>query len=343
MNFFSIVILLFLILPATSVAGQGQNLKNEYTFMFYNCENFFDCDNDSLTADEEFTPVGRRRWTFQRFQDKTNRLAKVIRAAGKWNAPVVVGLCEIENHQVLEKLTENTTLAAAKYKIVQKDSPDERGIDVALLYRPEFFKPFDYRTLAVTDPADPNFKTRDILEVSGLLNSCDTVCLFVNHWPSKYGGIMETQRCRNLAARALKKAIEERLLKMPSAKIVCMGDFNDTPEDESIKHVLQARSNEGQIVPGELINLSYSWIKMPVQTIKSGYSWQTFDQWIVSSNFISDTTCRGATKAEILTTEFLLEPDKKYGGVKPFRTYAGFTYQNGFSDHLPIVLRFRLN
>lgn len=343
MNSFSIVILFFLLLPATEVLGQGISTRNEYTFMFYNTENFFDCEDDTLTADDEFTPNGDRHWTKAHFQDKTSRIAKVILAAGKWNAPLIVGLCEVENLQVLEKLTKTTSLAAFKYKIIHKDSPDERGIDVGLIYRPEFFKPFDYRTIPVTDSLDSNFKTRDILEVSGILNNCDTICVFVNHWPSKYGGIMETKKRRALAAQTLKNAVEESSLKMRSAKMICMGDFNDTPEDESIKDLLQARPNGEDVSPEELINLSYPWIKKPVQTIKNQYSWQTFDQWIVSANLLQDTTCCHSLNAEIFIPEFLLEPDKKFGGTKPRRTYAGFRYQEGFSDHLPILLRFYLN
>jgi predicted extracellular nuclease len=311
--------------------------------MFYNCENFFDSDNDLLTADDEFTPSGLRHWTLKRFQDKTNRLAKVIVAAGKWNLPILVGLCEVENHQVLEKLTKSSTLAAFNYQIVHRDSPDKRGIDVALIYRPDLFKPFDYRVVPVTDPLDSLFTTRDILEVSGVLNACDTLAVYVNHWPSKYGGIMETKSSRNLAAAALRNAIAERLAQMPGSKIVCMGDFNDTPEDESISRVLQARPVGQSSAPDELINLSFPWMNEPVQTIKSGYSWQTFDQWIVSANFVRDTACIHAMKVEIFRPEFLLEPDHQYGGVKPFRTYAGYRFQDGFSDHLPIVLRVRLN
>lgn len=342
MHAHSVYIFLLMILSAFALVGQTKGERNEYTFMFYNTENFFDCENDSLTADDEFTPDGNRRWTPSRYNDKTNRIAKVVLAAGKWNAPVIVGLCEIENRQVLEKLTKSPALAAFHYKIVHKDSPDERGIDVALIYRPEFFRPFDYQAIPVIDPDDPNFKTRDILSVSGILNNCDTVCLFVNHWPSKYGGVMETRRLRNLAASTLRVAVDEISGRMRSAKIICMGDFNDTPEDESLKNVLRAEPADSNVLPGKLINLSYSWINEPVQTIKNQYSWQTFDQWIVSENFVTDTTGCRFLKAEIFQPGFLLEADKKFGGTKPYRTYSGFKYQDGFSDHLPVLLRIQL-
>ena len=213
----------------SNLCGQSDVSKNEYTFMFYNTENLFDTENDSLTNDEEFTPDANRHWNQARLHSKAERLAKVILAAGKWNVPLVIGLCEVEDLNVLELLTRNEPLARFQYKIVHKDSPDSRGIDVALLYRPEYFRPFYYQAIPVADPKDKSFKTRDILQVSGVLNGCDTLHIFVNHWPSRYGGIMETLRYRGLAAETLKKSVLNLLVQYPKAQIICMGDFNDTP------------------------------------------------------------------------------------------------------------------
>ncbi len=322
--------------------GQKSLTKDELTFMFYNTENFFDTENDSVKNDEEYTPEGNRRWNKSRMHFKAERLAKVILAAGKWNPPVVVGLCEVENLQVLEVLTQNEPLRAFQYKIVQKDSPDERGIDVALIYRAELFHPFAYEAIPVTDPNDNSFKTRDILLVSGVLNDCDTLYFFVNHWPSRYGGLMETVRYRQLAAKALKKAILELQAKQPAAKIVCMGDFNDTPIDQSIAGTLGAEKLDNSEKSGQLVNLSFGWQSDEIQTIKSKYSWDTFDQWIVSDYFLQNNNCFRYENAEIFKPAFLLEPDLKFGGVKPKRTYVGYKYQEGFSDHLPVLLHIRL-
>jgi hypothetical protein len=336
---------LWLLLFFSSIAdcfSQGKKLPDEFTFMFYNTENFFDCENDSLTQDDEFTPNADRRWNYSRLHNKADRIAKVILAAGKWNAPALVGLCEIENQKVLEILTKQTPILKYGYKIIHKDSPDERGIDVALIYRPELFKPFDYKAIRVADALDPEFRTRDILQVSGILNNCDTIHVFVNHWPSRYGGIMETLRYRNLAARILKKSIRELFVEYPKAKIICMGDFNDSPEDESLSKVLNAVKTDRPDIGGDMINLSFEWLARPVQTIKNLYSWQVFDQWIVSDYLIVNQGCLKLLKAEIFDAGFLLEPDKKYGGVKPKRTYVGFKYQEGFSDHLPVLLRYQL-
>ncbi|OFX58748.1 MAG: hypothetical protein A2066_04720, partial [Bacteroidetes bacterium GWB2_41_8] len=265
-------------------------------------------------------------------------IAKVILAAGKWNPPVLVGLCEVENRNVLELLTKSMTLSKFNYKIIQKDSPDERGIDVALIYRPDLFRPFDYQSIKVAESIDVTFKTRDILQVSGVLNGCDTIHVFVNHWPSRYGGIMETVKYRRLASEALNKAVGNIKKTSPEAKIVCTGDFNDTPHDESIKVLVKAKETD----KAEMINLSDDWMSEEIQTLKNQYSWEVFDQWIVSNSFLSHNNCYRFLKAEIMQASFLLEPDTKFGGVKPKRTYVGFKYQDGFSDHLPVLLRIQL-
>jgi len=337
-----VLVLLSLFYGSINSFSQPDKVNDEFTFMFYNTENLYDTENDSLTLDDEFTPGGDRRWNYGRLRDKSNRLAKVILAAGKWNAPVMVGLCEIESQEVLDMLVKRTPLNKYEFKIVHKDSPDLRGIDVALIYRPELFKPFNYKAIPVIDPLNSKFKTRDILQVSGVLNNCDTITVFVNHWPSRYGGLMETMRYRSLAGGVLKKSIHELMADYPKAKIICMGDFNDTPEDESLFKVLNALKVDDPDIQGEMINLSFKWMNSQVKTIKNMYSWQVFDQWIVSDYFIQKNSCLNLLKAEIFEAAFLLEPDKKYGGVKPKRTYVGFKYQDGFSDHLPILLKFNM-
>lgn len=334
---------LFLFLGHTNCYSQKEEPEEEVILMFYNTENLFDSDNDSLTVDDEFTPEGSRRWNEGRLWKKANRIAKVILAAGEWNAPAFVGLCEVESYEVLDQLVNKTPLSAYRYKVIHKDSPDSRGIDVAFIYRPELFKPFDYKILAVKDSSNPGFDTRDILQISGILNNWDTLHVFVNHWPSRYGGLMETIGYRKLAAKALDRSVQEMFSRYPKAKIICMGDFNDSPEDESLSGVLKARKTDDKQVQGEMINLSWDWMSRPVQTLKNMYSWQVFDQWIVSDYLTANTVGMKLESAEIFAAPFLLEPDKKYGGFKPKRTYVGFRYQEGFSDHLPILLRCRMS
>lgn len=335
------VVIGFLVLFLWHLDGYSQNEEpgEQVTFMFYNTENLFDSENDSLTSDDEFTAQGLRRWNKGRLWKKANRIAKVILAAGQWNAPAFVGLCEVESYEVLDQLVTKTPLSAYQYKVIHKDSPDSRGIDVAFIYRPELFKPFDYKAIALKDPSNPGFDTRDILRISGILNNWDTLHVFVNHWPSRYGGLMETITYRMLAAKTLNQSVQEVFAHWPKAMIICMGDFNDTPEDESLRMVLKAQKADSKELSGEMVNLSWDWMALPVQTLKNKYSWQVFDQWIVSDYFIANTVGMMYKGAEIFAAPFLLEPDKKYGGVKPKRTYVGFKYQEGFSDHLPILLR----
>ncbi|HEX7584735.1 MAG TPA: endonuclease [Prolixibacteraceae bacterium] len=342
MRLITIFWVLLFFLPPKNCFSQENSVKNEFTLMFYNTENFYDSENDSLTNDDEFTSEGDRRWTSGRMHTKAERLGKVILAAGKWNPPVFVGLCEIENLQVLELLTGIAPLNKYRYKIIQKDSRDERGIDVAFIYRPDLFKPFDYEAIPMVDPNDKSFRTRDILRVSGVLNQCDTLHVFVNHWPSRYGGMMETMKYRRLAAETLKKAVQRLKSGFSAAKIICMGDFNDTPTDESIARVFDAKESDNPEIKGEMINLSSGWLSNPVQTIKSQYNWEVFDQWIVSDYFLENKGCFKFLKAEIFDAGFLLETDSKFGGVKPKRNYVGYKYQEGFSDHLPVLLRFQI-
>lgn len=338
LQFLGLAISLF----ATLTQAQTEKVKPEYSILFYNTENFFDCENDTILTEQQFQIKAERNWTPQRFHLKAERLAKVITAAGKWNAPVLIGLCEIENRNVLETLVKTDPISQFHYKLVQKDSPDPRGIDVALLYRPDLFHPFDFEAIPVVDPSNKSFRTRDILKVVGLVGKADTLTIFVNHWPSRYGGLMETRGKRALAANTLRKAVAEVVRTNSKAKVVCMGDFNDSPNDQSLEEILTAK------IPGladkvDLINLSRDWMTDEIQTIKSKYKWEVFDQFIVSKGFVNATNEIVFKNAEIFKGSFLLEKDLQYGGLKPKRTYLGFKYHNGFSDHLPVVLHFELS
>lgn len=324
--------------------SQTKQFANEHSILFYNTENLFDTENDSLTNDDEFTKAGDRHWSKTRLLSKVDRISKVILAAGKWNAPILVGLCEIEGLDVLQELCRSETIKKFNYKIVQKDSRDSRGIDVALLYRANYFQPFDFKSIPVIDPSDKEFKTRDILQVSGVVAGCDTIHLFINHWPSRYGGMMESKKRRLLAARIFKNAVNEIQKNYAKAKIIGMGDFNDTPDDESLAVVLNAQHPAGtnESASGKLLNLSCEWKQEEIQTIKNKFRWEIFDQFIVSDFFMNGEICFRIVKAEIIKDRFLLEPDMAYGGLRPKRTFIGYNYHGGFSDHLPIVLRLKL-
>lgn len=330
MRFFPII-LIFLYTPFFLFAQNTQEMRS-YTIMFYNVENLFDTVDDPTTNDDEFTPHGERHWTSKRLDLKIERIAKVIVAAGKWENPAIIGLCEVENLFVLEKLTSHPLLKKSEYRIIHKDSPDHRSIDVAFLYRKELFNPINYSTIPIINENTDTIPTREILHVEGNFLNGKEYHFFVNHWPSRYGGLMETEGTRRLAAKHLKSAIDEIRGKFPEPRIICMGDFNDQPDDESLCKTLGALSSTAKHETSNLINLSQSWSSGQLGTIKHQQDWAIFDQFIISENLVP------STKASILNNKFLLEPDTKFTGFKPNRTYIGYRYNGGCSDHLPILL-----
>jgi len=333
-------LLLFLIVFQLAPAGaQPQPVAS---VMFYNVENLFDAEDDPETLDNEFLPEGDRRWTNSRLYQKLVNISKVILNTGSWEPPALIGLCEVENRLVLEKLLMVTPLKTFGYKIIHKESPDERGIDVALLYRESFFDPIEYRCFLPVLGENTVVRTREILYVSGILAGLDTVHLFVNHWPSRYGGLMETRSMRNRAAARLKAEIEQLQLQFRAPAIIAMGDFNDQPSDQSLGKILQGESPFSAGSPS-LVNLSFPWENSGKGTLKMQSQWQVFDQMIVSAGLLDSTRnlfCLPGD-ARILDLPFLLEKDERFYGEKPFRSYVGFRYQGGFSDHLPVILTLR--
>jgi len=339
---------LFFLFPLFNFSAFGQEAlsckDNSARIMFYNVENLFDIYDDSLTRDEEFTPDGERRWSNRRFYNKLNNIYKVIMAVGQWEPPAIIGLCEIENRFVLEKLIYETPLKNFGYKIIHYDSPDRRGIDVALLYREGCFIPFHHEPVQVIFPHDTARKTRDILYVKGLLFDKEMVHIFVNHWPSRFGGYMASKTSRETAARTLKHKTDSLFTINPNLNILIMGDFNDNPSDESLNVVLKAGNPEKNASNGELYNLMKLFTDRNLGTLKYREGWDIFDQFIVSGNLLqSESNVRIKDfRAEIFSTDFLLEDDKTFFGKKLFRTYNGFKYTGGYSDHLPVYLDIQL-
>jgi predicted extracellular nuclease len=308
--------------------------------LFYNCENLFDTKDDSLTADEEFLPNGDRNWNQNRYTDKTNRIAKVITAVGGWKPPELIGLCEIENRSVLNYLTKISPLYAFGYKIIHKESPDARGIDVALLYQPKSFIPIANRFIPINYPFTDR-KTRDILYSKGFLTNGDTLHVFVNHWPSRYGGQLESEENRFYVASVLKTITDSLLTSNPNSLIVIVGDFNDEPNNQSLLKVLDAKPKYDSLQNPQLVNLSYRLqFEKNQGTYKYQSHWGILDQLIVSGGLLEkhEKTYTTLYHAFIYNAPFLIEPDDTYLGEKPFRTFTGFKYNGGYSDHLPVFI-----
>ena len=286
--------------------------------MFWNVENYFDTYDNPHTSDEEFTPTGDNRWSRNRFEKKRDDIAKtILLAADQYGEPpAFIGLAEVENAFVLSQLLDETPLARTQYKYIHKDSPDSRGIDVALLYREDLFTPLETKYIGFS------FPTRDVLYTKGIVHGMDTLHIMVNHWPSKRGNEESSGKKREYVSLKVSHVVDSILLCNPAANIILMGDFNDEYNSSSLDNLSQ------------LENLS-KWARGCEGSYKYREGWSTIDQFLVSGNF-AGTAQR---KMEIFAPEALLMEDAAYMGIKPRRTYSGPRYLGGISDHLPIILK----
>lgn len=307
--------------------------------MFYNVENLYDTQNDPKTNDDEFTPQGKIPWTQERLNTKINHIGQVISDICKPGMPDMIGFAEVENQQVLEMLTASAALSKTNYRIVHFDSPDERGIDVALLYKPETFTVVSSEPLKVELP--DNDRTRDILYVKGRLASGEILHVFVNHWPSRREGPSLSEPKRMAAAQVLRDKIDALQKTDKTPNILVMGDFNDEPSDNSIATGLKAQNPQKVRSNTDLYSLLYPEFKNGEGSLFYK-DWDLFDQLIVSGNMLTRKKgLRTSTKdAGIFKAEYLLFKNKN-GESRPNRT-MGEKYYGGYSDHLPVFVKLYL-
>ena len=303
--------------------------QSRLTIVELNTENLFDTRHDTLKNDYEFLPDSPRHWTRTKYWQKLNRIGQTIIACGEdssgWTLPDIVGLCEVENDSVLFDLTRRSLLRKARYEYVMTVSNDARGIDVALLYSPFTFRLIKADTIRVI-PMKEMRPTRDILYVEGEIESGDTLHVFLLHAPSRMGGELYSRPFRKHVMEQLCNVIDSLRSQYVEPKLLVMGDFNDYADSPS----LQLAYEHG------LINVSAEahGRNGAKGTYRYHGEWGSLDQILVSENLRSWVIdCR------INDARFLLEEDTKYGGVKPRRNYNGMRFNNGFSDHLPLVLR----
>ena len=342
-NIIKCIYIICICILSVQCKAQTQTQGKEYIrLMFYNVENYFDTKDDPNTNDNAFLPEGSMRWTQKRYIEKRNNIFRVIANVGEWDPPALVALCEIENRDVLIDLIKNTPLEKYPYSIVHKDSPDQRGIDVALLYRSDYIKCIAQQFICVRFP-DNIRRTRDILYATFITTSNETLHVFVNHWPSRFGGQRDSEPSRILAASLMREKVDSIFSRNSMANIVITGDFNDDPIDKSLISGLKALTDTAQSKPSSLFNLSAYKMKESTGTIKYQGKWSIFDQMIVSGGLLRGTFRTDVTQCHIFRVYYLFEPDKRYQGVKPFRTYIGLRYNNGFSDHLPVYLDILIN
>lgn len=307
---------------------------------FYNFENLFDTEDDPNIRDEEFTPEGRRRWTNELYQDKLKNLSRVISELGTELTPdglAILGICEIENRKVLEDFVKQPAVAERNYQIIHYDSPDERGIDVALIYQSKYFevtKSTPIPLMIYNDDGERNF-TRDVLHVEGKLDG-EPLHVLVNHWPSRSGGEKRSQPGRNAAALICKE-VKDSLRKIdPQVKIIVMGDLNDDPTSPSVKQVLSCKYNKKDVRRGDFYNPMHQYFKKGFGTTAWRDAWSLFDQVIVSSGLMTKRQAGYRFyKAVVYNKPYLIQKKGRYKGY-PFRTFDFDNYMAGYSDHLPV-------
>lgn len=319
--------------------GYSQDVRFQpVRLMFYNVENLFDIEDDSLKDDNDFLPGGLMRWNSTRYNKKINSIYKTIVAAGEWNPPAVVAFCEVENRKVLEDLVYGTFLSKYKYGIIHEESPDQRGIDVCLIYRKDCTKVIDYRYWIPSDIKREDFTSRSILYTKLVINT-DTVHLIVNHWPSRRGGVLAGESLRlKIAAMVKEKADSINARSSAGARVIILGDFNCTPDDQVIKSLIKPSDS-----CNFLVNLSESMAGNGLGTYRYMGTWEMIDQVIVSDILLSSDTglYTDVKMLSIFKPDFLLKKDPKYPGFSPLSTYRGYRYQGGYSDHLPVLLDLR--
>ena len=318
MNYYPIKTLFFLFIISLSIACNAKSKK--IVVGFYNVENLFDTIHDDRKNDYEYLPDGKKEWNSDKYIDKLKNISRAILAMNDWQGPDIIGLCEIENRQVLEDLIKYTQLKEQNYRICHFSSPDPRGIDVGLLYKHKVLYHLSDTAISLQT------RTRNIHR-SDFIYKKDTLSFYVNHWSSRRGGEEKSAPKRARAASILKAD----LLNHPDYLQVIMGDFNDSPFDNSIQNIANFYCDKDSSY--------YNTSCLCEGTLKYLKEWHNFDQIIVNHKLL-----RKNPKVEMqrLEKEWLFEEDKRYGGLKPLRSHSNQKHQSGFSDHLPVYITLKL-
>lgn len=341
-----VLIISALLLLSAATASAGDGIK--YSVMFYNLENLFDTVNDPSINDEEFLPDGAKKWTEEKYGKKLHNMARVIAAVAKGNGafPTVIGVSEIENRRVLDDLFAEPAVSDANYQIVHYDSPDMRGIDVALVYRPDQFKMVGSGSYRVHVPGYENFRTRDVLCVWGTIEG-EMFGFIVDHMPSRRGGSLSSTPLRDAAATRIRECADSLSGAFPGIKIAIMGDMNDNPTDKSLHDIIGAgEAKAAKVKKGGYFNPFLAMYKDGFGTCAYYDEWSIFDNIIVNYDFIDGGRLRLQKSnynkkyyGNIFKRPFMIQQSGQYKNY-PLRTFSGNNFQNGFSDHLPVYILF---
>ncbi len=337
----STILIAFLI--SVSLTALSQKNVNSLVVVSYNVENLFDTVNSLLFDDDAFTPDGSKKWTSDRYKKKVIDLAMVLGSIPGSELPAVIGLTEIENRKVLEDLINNPKLRKGAYEIIHEDGVDPRGIECALLFRPEYFKYLSHNYIPIEDPVDPEYLYRSILHVQGKGPEGLTLHLFMNHWKSRSGGAAKTERQRIAAASTLRKQLDFLSSTESEFRVIIMGDFNDEPTNLSMIQGLSAFNKRHNIQSGDLYNLFYDSHNLEsLGSYNYRGTWNMLDQFIVSYNMLNQESglSTGFEQGKIFSEEWMMYDNEKYGEKLPSSTYGGPNYYGGPSDHLPIYVTF---
>lgn len=334
------ILLCFLLLAGISSAQQAG--KRNYVIGFYNLENLFDTYDDPAKNDEEFLPDGANKWTETKYRKKLHNMATVIAEMAKANCAfhTVLGVSEIENRLVLEDLIMQPELQAANFQIVHYDSPDARGVDVAMLYRPDQFEYVDSESIPFTMEGYEDFRTRDILMTRGRIDGED-FAIYVAHLPSRVGG--KGGNLRSRGAEIIREHARALMEECPGIKILVMGDMNDDPFNESMAQVLGAKKNPADVSrPSDFFNPF--WQLLDDGFGSNGYRdvWSLFDQIIVNGSLLNapkdelhlKQVSRKGYYGVVFRRPFMISQKGQYKNY-PFRTFSNGAFVNGYSDHLP--------
>lgn len=325
------------------ISSNAEAQKKQYKLAcigFYNLENLFDTIDSPDTYDYEFLPNGKKAWTSKRYYKKLNNMASVISQIGYEyvkGGPHILGVSEIENKSVLEDLIKMPALASSNYGIVHYDSPDERGIDVGLIYRKDYFKILHTSSHILKFDFDSSDQTRAQLVVTGIYDE-DTINIIVNHWPSRGGGELRSRPKRNAAGDLSRHLVDSMLNLNPNAKIIMMGDLNDNPDNPSVVKHFNTNNNIKKLKGTQMYNPYYNVYKRGVGTTAYRDAWSLFDQLIISQGLISKNKSSYVYwKSNIFRKKFLIDNTGRFEGY-PRRTFSFDRFQNGYSDHFPVYL-----
>ena len=334
--------ILFLIILCATIGNAQEKTYQATCVAFYNFENLFDTEDDPEIKDDEFLPKGKRLWDEKLYKEKLANMAKVVSIMGTNvtpDGPAILGVCEVENKKVLEDFVKQEKIADREYQIVHHDSPDKRGIDVALLYQAKYFQVESMKphNLGIVKLNGDTLFSRDILLVSGQLNQ-EKTHIMVNHWPSRSGGENKAAGYRQKAGQLSKHIADSLYQDDPNCNIIIMGDLNDDPTSPSIKKHLAAKGKPEKTTDGGLYNPLCDFYKKGNGTTAYRDSWGVFDQIIISKSLLDkEEDHMQYYKAEIFKQPWMIQTTGQYKGY-PKRTFSGDAYNGGYSDHLPVMI-----